>query len=315
MKCYPKSIFFVLLVILIVSISGCNLNSVPKNTSFEKKPKDISKINYLDHSKEDGTISYGIIDENGIVETDGIYHINYGEKFERFLTIKNRLGNNMQFTIFTINNYQQKEFVVDDQSFLKKDVYIENNTDIQVPFELDNLNKGYNDIICFIAVDTGHIESKDEKELHPNLVEIRFTVYYGDKTVPSYDVLSPLAQAKECLITIASDISKTEMSLDNYAVEKNKKNELYIGAGNNLQNEGNFAIILFEDWVQKDIEESSFVLATIPGIKSITLPFNVTYAQDGNHQITAVIINNIYETYDMDNSIVNISPRLDLEVK
>lgn len=315
MKCYQKSIFLILLVILIVSISGCNLNSGPKNTSFEKKPKDISKINYLDYSKEDGTISYGIIDENGIAETDGIYHINYGEKFERFLTIKNRLGNNMQFTIFTINNYQQKEFVVDDQSFLKKDVYIENNTDIHVPFELENLNKGYNDIICFIAIDTGHIESKEEKELHPNLVEIRFTVYYGDETVPSYDVLSPSALDKECLITIASDISKTEMSLDNYAVEKNKKNELYIGAGNNLENEGNFAIILFEDWVQKDIEESSFVLATIPGSKSITLPFNVAYDQDGNHQITAVIINNIYETYNMVNSNIDISPRLDLAVK
>lgn len=303
-----------------LSLMGCNSDSsstkFQDNTKFEKRlsNNDKSNMKYLDVSDEEGSISYGILDSQGNPETKGIYYLNDGEKLTKYITIKNYLGKPIQATLLMLNNYEQKEFLVDGDNYLTKEIYINNKTEIQIPIELNDFHKGYNDIVFVIAIDTKDFLDSEVQEVQPNLVTLRFSLFNQNDTIPQYNVETMKSWDESCFLNI-HPITKKNILYSTQDVNVNEKLNVLVSAGNNTEKNGDFAFIVFEDWKQKSINNNKYILVNIPLNKSISIPTTFVYSNKGHHDISAILINDVYNAYNMKTSDIDSSYRLRITVK
>lgn len=67
-----KGFISVLYIVFMISMCllGCNDQTMP---DYSQQPQNMEKVKKLDNSKEMGSINYGIINEDGIVETNEVY--------------------------------------------------------------------------------------------------------------------------------------------------------------------------------------------------------------------------------------------------
>lgn len=181
----------IVMCLLILCVSGCDMRQEEKTVkenpetatiSIENGKEEITKLSYpkkqytefenkmgedrSEYAKpisEGNSLGHSIMGKDGLVETEGVYHLKSGEEFERFIQIGNFLGEDLDFKLLVFNNCEQIEFDVDGKRQSVCDVYIKENEKLPIPVTLSSFHKGLNDIIFLIVCDSDINLTSDER--------------------------------------------------------------------------------------------------------------------------------------------------------
>lgn len=303
-------------LIIAIFLQGCQ-SVVSPYTTFKAKV-DETNISYLDVARE-SSISYGILDSDGMVETNGVYTLTAGESFERFLDIGNFIDQDMKYKILMFNNYKQTDFSVNGDSLQSYEVNIEKQKALQIPFEIDNLVTGLNDILIVIVVNSDTNLSKEERDttLGMNMVYLRCNIYVNDENIASSPITEiPTVPDATQEIIIHKDIDKDNVVLPTVSLDINQPLNYFITVGNRNEKETEFVVILLEDWKQKEIfEGQDFLYVKIPAGEKLTVPITTSFTTSGIHEITALRIECVFQKMNEFSNDVCASMRLGVDVK
>jgi len=303
-------------LIIVIFLQGCQSVTLPY-TTFSAKV-DETNISYLDVARED-SISYGILDSDGMVESNGVYTLTAGESFVRFLNIANFIDQDMKYKILMFNNYKQTNFSVNGNSVQSYDVNIEKQKALQIPFKIDNLVTGLNDILIVIVVNSDTNLSKEERDttLVTNIVYSRCNIYVNDETIASSPITEiPTFPGATQEIIIHKDIDKDNVVIPTASLGVNETYNYFITVGNRNEKETEFVVILLEDWKQKAIYEGQdFLCVKIPAGEKLTIPITTSFTTSGIHEITALRIEYVFQKKNEFSNDVCASMRLGVTVK
>jgi len=223
------TIFFVIIGITLI-LSGCGINSIKKETNteestysqFKAKIKNSDNIARQDVAYKGDTISYGILNEEGYVESE-IYNYSMGEDFEKFIDIGNFIDSDMKYKLLIFNNYKQIDFQIEEESVRSYDVIIEKGKDLQIPLKITSLNEGLNDIIIIIVVDPKSDLSEEECQYNPyaSILYLRRNIYVENNTIPSYEITELDVEEKSLLdVSIHKNIETSNEIFSSHSAKK-----------------------------------------------------------------------------------------------
>lgn len=314
------SVFYIVFMISICLL-GCNDQTMP---DYSQQPQNTEKVKKLDHSKEMGSISYGIINEDGIVETNEVYLLKKGESFERFINIENYLGYDCQFALTIFVNYIQSDFRLDGKQTHLGEVTVLNEKELFMPIELNELKEGYNDIIFLIIPSPSN--SKRTAELRFQAIEplyLRCTILVGDDYDYDYDydeVIVPTINSTEVLFEKGEDsgiyIRDEMQDFQQYQIIELQKNDQLnfdiILDDSNLtwdkgMEKGECVVILLRNLEQVNLFGKNFLYTTTkPNMKTV-IPYEERQRKEGYYEYLAIKINGPYEIIDSYDVSGNIS--------
>lgn len=300
-----KTVFGVILLTFIL-LCGCSRTN-SEYTKYSLQPENVTTIKSLDVSKEDGSLSYGIVNEKGIVETNEVYDLKDGENFKRFINIENYLGFDCQFAILTFVNYVQTDYLIEGENNRICNVNIENKTNLLVPVELSELKQGMNDVIFIIVpspnIDTERSENERFQAFQP--VYLRCTVmidstHYRNNIQTNKVTELPFAKADTNGVYInTNDQEKQQYQM--IEVKPKDTLNLYITFDNMNTNShqktdmNERVLILLKNLEQIDILGSPFIYTEIDRDKKVVVPYEETSVQAGYSEYLAIQINRPYE--------------------
>lgn len=304
------SVLGVIIIITIFLLCGCS-QSNSEFTEYSYQPESTTNVNRifnLEDEAEEGTLSYGIINEKGINETNTIYHLKRDENFKRFLLIDNYLGIDCEFAILTFINYVQSDYLIEGERNRIAKVNIQNKTSLFVPMELDGLQQGMNDVI-FLIVPNPNESERSEKEIFLSYepVYLRFTVFVGEElnqsNIQRETVELPTFETEDHSVNISTE-PQAEGHYGTVEVPLNDTLQLYISF-NNADN-GNTVgqeriecvLLLLKNLEQVPLLGTPFINTEIEVGKKVVIPYEEKYEQVGYSEYIAIRINEPYESVD-----------------
>lgn len=328
MKSKFNIVMGVLILMLLSGTVGCQQTTESNKestqyTEFKEKIQNHNNISYLEVAHDGDAISYGILDRDGNSEISNVYHLNQGETFSRFINIANFIDEDMKYKLLVFCNYQQIAFKVEGQQVECYDVFIEKGKDLQIPVEIKSLEKGYNDLVFVIVMNAKDQMNADEREntLDQNICDLRCAVYVENTDVPSYKVqeypteaiVKPLSNALP--ISVHERAEQPNKLFTMSSASKGERTEYYVTVANDEDEDCEYAILLLEDWQQRDICDKQYLILKIPSNTQVTLPVSTSFKTSGIYDITAIYIANPYKEEAEDEYTVDASIRLGIDVK
>jgi hypothetical protein len=309
-----KKIRINLVLIVLFLFIGCSEKK--EYTEFKTKIEDKSNIKYINNDVQSNSFSYGIANELGEIETDNIYYLEQGQTFKRFINIGNFISTDMAYKILMFDNYKQIDFMIEEKKFSNYDVFIKEGEDLQVPFEISDLEEGYHDILIAIFINT---EKKLEKEERietefQNMIYLRLNIYIGNETIPEYKYADLGTQTLGANINISlhEDKIKNNIQFPYAIVNKDEKLNYFLSVGNLESQKEEFIVIILQDWKQ---ELDSIKVFKLPSDTTVTIPMEAIFSDVGIHEITAIKIVNPYQKLNSQIETVTSSIRLGVDVK
>ena len=170
----------IILMIVVLSLTSCSYNNqissdnIPSEyTKFDSKITNKENIKYLDVSETGNNVSYSILNQDGIVETETTYFLKENS-FQKFINIANYINMDMEYTILTFVNFKQVRFEIEGKSYDSFTAFIAQNTDLQIPIKLNNLNKGLNDILFLIVLNPNkNLTNPSDNEAFEDILYLR----------------------------------------------------------------------------------------------------------------------------------------------
>ncbi len=338
----------IVMCLLILCVSGCDMRQEEKTVkenpetatiSIENGKEEITKLSYpkkqytefenkmgedrSEYAKpisEGNSLGHSIMGKDGLVETEGVYHLKSGEEFERFIQIGNFLGEDLDFKLLVFNNCEQIEFDVDGKRQSVCDVYIKENEKLPIPVTLSSFHKGLNDIIFLIVCDSDINLTSDERidTYDFNTVYLRCTIYVDDESIPEFQPVDVQGEAAEDITDFMLHEEKEEVNkiFTGKSLKKNEEMDYYLTVGNAEEEDMDFALLLLEDWEQKPLDGEMKKIIHMSAGTQITIPLKASFKEEGVHEITVLKIASIYKEYDPESGVeVESSTRLGMEVK
>lgn len=172
---------------------------------------------------------------------------------------------------------------------------------------MPTLDEGYHDIIfAIVTYPDKFLKDIDREHSEMNhILYIRFNIVVENNKKDSYELtefsLNNKEPVPEIFIHEDKDILKRLTSLD---IKDNVN--LYLTVGNIYDEEKEYAIIFLKDWKQICIYDNQEIIYTklLPNQK-FTIPFELSFNEKGYHEINAILIEELYQDYNINSSIAN----------
>lgn len=306
----------ILAITAIVLLTGCEVND--NTVRFKETIKDTHNRNKLPGAISGNGVSLGLYNTNGDIETDYCFNLNEGENFKKFIAIGNFIDNPREYKILIFDNFVQTNFSVDSNIEKNSFTLVINAKESQeVPISLNNLSKGFHDIIIMIVKYTDKKDLNEEFRKNTDIdhmLFIRFNIIVDNDNIPKFDYTSYETNKFDRLDGIFlnkdKDILKRWLIED---IDDDTPINYYIHVGNNRFDSRDYAIIVLDNWQQIPINSKSGNVVYIKLLKNekTVIPgvINIIY-QDGIHDLTAILVHNPFHKINMYNKTVESSIRV-----
>lgn len=301
---YKRNKYFVVLIVtLLLIVCSCS----DEYTTFENKVTDTNNIKYLPITAQEGSMSYGLTDIHGNIEIQNTFYLSEDDSFEKFINIGNFVNHDSKYKILAFVDFKQSEFYVDAKEYSEFTVNIKEQTDLQIPIKLPQLEEGFHDIIFAIVtypdiflsdVDRGNSEMN-------HILYIRFKIIIDQNHKYSYKLTEFTTNNNGAIPEIF--IHEDKDILKRLTTIKIKDNaNLYLTIGNIYDEDKEFAIIFLKDWKQVSILNNQEVLYTkLESNQKFTIPIKLDFSEKGYHEINAILIEDPFGNYESISSVAN----------
>lgn len=304
-----KSIPFLFLFFLFLTLSGCGNQSINSNketnvpeiyTEFSEMYNGEVKV--MDGFEGKMYYSYGLWGENSEYMHDTTVYLE-NNKLRTFMSFTNNMGKQFNFTLVIFDNYKQIDFEVDGKLMKQCTVNIKNKSDINIPITISSLEEGKHDLVFAVFLDT-YMELTDEERLQTGGTALRCLAVVGGKeafankfTYQEFDMI--------------------EARTNGIVINKFNGNEYFIEAGN-LDGETESSAIIFMDNFEQinllNTQSYPYDLVSLEHGKEIMISLDKyleCISKDSNpHEITAICIRKAGIDGDIYNGSVFFTQRL-----
>ena len=169
-----KKIALYTLLLSCLLVSGCGKQSIENQyeSSEENNGVDIYRefktqyegdVQRLEGFENKTYYSMGLWDSKSNYLHDTTIYLGENDSIDAFLSLKNSLGEQYNFTVVVFDNYEQIEFEVDGVSMKQCTVKIENGGDINMPIKISSLDNGKHELVFGILVNTYKTLTTEER--------------------------------------------------------------------------------------------------------------------------------------------------------
>lgn len=130
-------------------------------TEFDDTCKAVPKS--MDWIPDENTIEYGVLNENGISESDTKISLKSGEKYHKYISLQQHIEEKGDYSLIIFDNFRQISFLVDGKEMNHCTVSLEYGEEIMVPVTIEDLEDGYHKLIFIWLLEINR--SMEEKEL------------------------------------------------------------------------------------------------------------------------------------------------------
>jgi hypothetical protein len=313
-------IFTLLILLGISTFFVVNSKNQEKTNEFKKTIESTATRDKLPGAKEGKGVSLGLYNVDGNIETSSTFHINEGEKLEKFISIGNLIDNSRKYKILLFVDFKQSSFLVDNNKVKSFDVEIDSNKTLEIPVAIDNLENGFHDI--FFAI----VKNPDNKSLDnkyrvmtdmSHMLFIRFNTVVESSTKPKINFTEFKTSNNPRLSGV---ILTKENNYKSWLTEKVKANQelkYYIHLENNsYKNINEYAVIVLQDWKQVPIKDQEALFTKVGYNQSISIPSAVTTpSKRGVTDLTPILIHNPYGNLEDQIGNIETAIRVGLDVK
>ena len=314
----------IILMIVVLSLTSCSYNNqissdnIPSEyTKFDSKITNKENIKYLDVSETGNNVSYSILNQDGIVETETTYFLKENS-FQKFIKIANYINMEMEYTILTFVNFKQVRFEIEGKSYDSFTAFIAQNTDLQIPIKLNNLNKGLNDILFLIVLNPNkNLTNPSDNEAFEDILYLRRNVIWGntyDKIEYEYKDVT-LTEGAERPVMLHEKAKDNLIELAPCSLDIKQSKEAFITVANRSNIEEDYAVILLADWRQVPILNQETIYIKLPSKFSGHIPINTSFDAVGLHKLVAIIVKSPYHYENFRSIDVESSQWVNIDVK
>jgi len=307
---YKRSSIILLLIIICI-ITGCEY-SEEQNNYISLEENYTEEIYYGFSENYEGPIMHleGFEGQNyydmGLWNNFNSIHnttmsIDNSDTFSCYMSISNFLGNQYNFTIILLDNYEQKSILVDNIEMEKCTVSIEANSSINIPIIVPALKEGKHDLIFVVFINTYSEMSEEERMFAgSNDGYLRCNVIVNN-TLEYPEAIS--ASIIETSTARTDGIRLNRLNDDYYSIE----------SGNLGTETENCAIILFDNFEQIKLSDNSkYIYVELYPNEGVVIPINdYIDTNDGlSHEISAISIRDVGSEADNFEGLVYFSNRI-----
>lgn len=293
----------IVLIIICSFLVSCGLNSntsKSKYTKFDTSIENKDNIKYLDVSKTGDNVSYSILNQEGEIETGFTYYLKENS-LEKFINIANFIDTDMEYTLLTFVNFEQVNYEVEDETYNSFTALIAQNSDIQIPIKINNLNAGINDIIFLIILNPNkNLPKSSDNIKFEDVLYLRCNAILGDdKIIKEYEYTDvSLVNGAERPVLLQEKRNNSMFELTSYDQELNKSKEAIISVGNRQETEEEYAVILLVDWKPVPISKKNVIYIKLDAKSTGLIPIDISIDEAGLHKIVAITIKKPYHYED-----------------
>lgn len=114
-------------------------------TEFEDECNAVPK--HMDWIPDENSIEYGVINDQGISECDTEISLKSGEKYHRYVSLKQQVEEEGEYSLLIFDNFRKIPFYVDGREMEHCTVKLKYGEEILVPVTIDELADGYHNLI------------------------------------------------------------------------------------------------------------------------------------------------------------------------
>ena len=328
-----KSLKWIFLLSLL--LTGCSSNvekssevkneMVLENTNFSNTISGTSDRDNLPNT-EAGGISLGLYNAGGNIETVSHFEIEENEKINKYLSIGNLINKDRIYKLILFVDYEQTNFSIDGRDKNSDFTFkMKAGETIEIPFEIDTLEKGLHDIIFVIAKYPDNVsldeDFRKQTDLN-NLLFMRFSTSVGnDDTVYNDLNFNKYGKIKTEDILDGIFVSNEKNDYKRWLTEdiSKSKKELtyYTHIGNVSGEEKTYALLNLFDWEQtKIIDNKNVTFHKLKNNQVVTLKTNLEINnKKGVYDMVPILVHNPFQKLDMYNQGVETSIRTGINIE
>jgi len=255
----------------------------------------------------------------------GVFKIQKGESFSKFLFLSNNTGEDTTIKILAFINFKQQKFSVDGKTEKSDFTFkLKDNEAIEIPITLEHFGDGRNEVIL-VAVREPTCDRTDMDFRiisDTTILTRRFDVINGEDKIPSYQAMDyPLITKKEILNSIdgifISEDKYENMTWMSQSVPTDAKIDYFIRIVNReFDYRKTYAVITMLNWEQVEIDgENDVIFSQVNSNEGIEINASIkTPKEEGQYELCTLLIYNPYEKLTIYNDTVESSCRALLNV-
>jgi len=297
-----KKIF--LLLFVIISLSACKSNIEEKNayTTFNKKVDTDVDPNVINANDGNDKLFFGIMNQKGEPEIDGVYYLDDAKLSDRYITIGNYVKEDREYSIMALVNYRQSSFCIENEEYLLYSVFIEKNKDLKIPIEIKDLNHGTNEILFLIIPNAKRDlteEERVERGIFSDVYHIRCKAIVGNESAQNIEESNKIETVAGANTELCLSTDHTGKGINMPFCKLDKSDHFYLTVGNINETETEYMVIVFDNWEQVPFYQGrSSLYINLPGNTQTVLPVDIDINKQKEHELVAIALMNPYGTYD-----------------
>ncbi len=146
-----------LTIVLLLLLTGCRIENANMSASSQITWVDYQVIDCAQNNKiktqtidiAGSSYDYGIYNLNGEYLHDTVSYYDSNDEIALQLVISNSLGSDHIFSMVILDNNNQIEYSIDNQTLYNCSLKINNNNEVIVPIKLANLSAGKHEIVFY----------------------------------------------------------------------------------------------------------------------------------------------------------------------
>lgn len=309
MKSFFRKTFIAVFIgiLLIVSLTGC--------TSKVKIDRQIPPM------ATSGTITYGLYNLDGKIESERHFEIGSEETFEKIFSFGNLINVERDYRLLVFANYMQMKFsVADSKPSTYWDFTAKPNEHLDFTFSIPELPDGFYDLILVIVKDP-HNKNLDENYRKQtdlsHMITIRCSLKKGSTKSAITPHLTTTDNIKEDPILSGVFLNQDGNKLTRLLTMEctpADENKLFLHLGNQSDSTHIYAVILLCNWEQIDINSQKAIYCSVPAESRSVLPLKLSITEPGIHNITAICVADPFQITTRKSAKPDFSIRIGVKV-